>query len=160
MKFHPFELAALSISEDEPLARSPRHGRLVKLEIHQKPRFGPFLAPPTRWHRFFLDGHQLAIRLGLPNRVPGLIMPHPRAKRWLWPYVSARAPGQNQIGIWSSAGEVAQVGDPGHLIALLRNAVAAADADGFETSLATAPELITWRIPRPPYHKAIEWQHP
>ncbi len=28
----PFELVAMSIAKDEPLARSPRHGRLVRLE--------------------------------------------------------------------------------------------------------------------------------
>ena len=106
------------------------------------------------------DGYQLAVRLGLTHRAQGLIVPHPRAKKWLWPYVSTRAPGQEQIGIWSSAGEVAQVGDPEQLIALLRNAVAASDANEFETSLAAASELIAWRIPRPPYQRALEWQHP
>jgi hypothetical protein len=112
------------------------------------------------WHRFFLDGYQLAVRLGFPNASRTLMVQHPVAKEWLWPYVSARAPGRDEIGIWSSAGEVAQVGDPKHLISVLQKAMATEDAAAFATSLAAAPELIAWKIPRPPYQRALEWQHP
>jgi hypothetical protein len=52
-------------------------------------------------------------------------VPHPEAKGWLWPYVSARAPGRDRIGIWSSGGEVAQVSDPKQLISALQEAVVA-----------------------------------
>ncbi len=73
--------------------------------------------------------------------------------------MSARAPGRDQIGIWSSAGEVAQVGDPDHLISVLREALTRGDAQAFESSLVAVPELIEWKIPRPPYQRALEWQH-
>lgn len=155
----PFELVAMSISKNEPLARSPRHGRLVRLEVRRQPQAPTRRARPALWHRFFLDGYQLAVRLGVPN-AQSLVAPHPEAKEWLWPFVSARAPGRDQIGIWSSAGEVAQVGDPKHLISVLQKALAAWDAPAFETSLVAVPELIAWKIPRPPYQRALEWQHP
>lgn len=156
----PFELVAMSISEHDTLARSPRHGRLVRLEVRRRPQ-PPMRGPrPALWHRFFLDGYQLAVRLGLPNAAQRLVIPHPEAKDWLWPYVSARAPGRVRIGIWSSAGEVAQVGDPKRLISVLREALKGGDALAFETSLVAVPELISWKIPRPPYRRVLEWQHP
>jgi SAM-dependent methyltransferase len=69
-----FELVAMSISENRPLARSPRHGRLVRLEVHRQPP-PPCSARPALWHRFFLDGYQLAVRLGVPNTAQSLIVP-------------------------------------------------------------------------------------
>jgi hypothetical protein len=156
----PFELVAMSISENEPLSRSPRHGRLVQLEVRRRPQPPTRRARPALWHRFFLDGYQLAVRLGPPNAAQSLVVPHPESKGWLWPYVSARAPGRDRIGIWSSAGEVALVGDPEHLITVLQEALGAADAEAFETSLVGVPELIAWKIPRPPYQRVLEWQHP
>jgi len=156
----PFELVASSISGDDPLAHSPKHGRLVRLEVRRQPQEPACRAPPALWHRFFLDGYQLAVRLGVPNATKRLVEPHPNAKDWLWPFVSARAPGRDQIGIWSSAGEVARVGNPKQLISVLREALARGDARAFETSLVAVPELIAWKIPRPPYQRALEWQHP
>ena len=74
--------------------------------------------------------------------------------------MSARAPGRDDIGIWSSEGEVAQVGNPQQLISVLQEALGAGDARAFETSFIAVPELIAWKIPRPPYQRALEWQHP
>ena len=156
----PFELIAISISENEALARSPRHGRLVRLDVRRHQQRLTYRADPALWHRFFLDGYQLGVRLDLRNASQSLVVPHPEAKEWLWPYVSARAPGRDRIGIWSSAGEVAQVGDSQHLISVLQEALREANASAFEAALVAAPELIGWKIPRPPYQKVLEWQHP
>lgn len=156
----PFELIACSISGNDPLARSPRHGRLVRLEVLRRPEPSTSRADPALWHRFFVDGYQLAIRLGPRLAAQRLIFSHPEAKNWLWPYVSARAPGRDRIGIWSSAGEVGQVGDPNQLISILREALGAANVHAFEATITTVPELIEWKIPRPPYERVLEWQHP
>ena len=157
----PFELVAMSISRNDPLARSPKHGRLVQLELRRRPQTPTCRAHPQLWHRFFLDGYQLAVRLRPTHAARNLIVPHPEAKGWLWPYVSARAPGRDRIGIWSSEGEVALVGDPKQLISVLQESLVARDRQAFETSLlATAPELIAWKIPHPPYQRVLEWQHP
>jgi hypothetical protein len=156
----PFELVAMSTPTSGVLARSPRHGRLVLLEVRREPPPVMCRSRTVLWHRFFLDGYQLAVRLGLPEAAHSLIAPHPEAKEWLWPYVSARAPGRDRIGIWSSAGEVAQVGDPKLLISVLHEAMASRDAEAFETSLVAVPDLIGWKIPRPPYRRTLEWQHP
>jgi hypothetical protein len=154
-----FELVATSISENEPLARSPRHGRLMRLDVRKRPH-PTSRARPVLWHRFFLDGYQLAVRLGPRSSAQKLVVPHPSAKEWLWPYVSARAPGREHIGVWSSAGEVAQVSDPTHLISILQEALETRDSQAFEASLATVPELVGWKMPRPPYQRVLQWQHP
>lgn len=156
----PFELIASSISGDDLLARSPRHGRLVRLGVRCQPEPSIFQAHPARWHRFFVDGYQLAIRLGPSLAAQHLIFPHPEAKNRLWPYVSARAPGRDHIGIWSSAGEVGQVGDPKQLISVVKGALGTASVQAFEAFLVGVPELIKWKIPRPPYERVVEWEHP
>jgi SAM-dependent methyltransferase len=156
----PFERIANSISHNHPLARSPRHGCLLRLQVHRRPEPPPCRNRPALWHRFFVDGYQLAVRLSPSIAAKSPIVSHPEAKNWLWPYVSARAPGLDRIGIWSSAAEVGQVGDPEQLISVLRQALHAANPRAFEASLATVPELIGWKIPRPPYQRVVEWQHP
>jgi hypothetical protein len=156
----PFELVAMSIADDKLLARSPRHGRLMRVAARRQAKTPRSRVRPALWHRSFLDGYQLAVRLGPANAAHRLIVPHPEAKAWLWPYVSARAPGRDRIGIWSSAGEVAQVGDPEHLISVLQGAVRAGESQTFEAVLSAVPELMAWKIPRPPYQRALEWQHP
>jgi hypothetical protein len=55
---------------------------------------------------------------------------------------------------------VAQVGNPKLLISVLQEAIRAGSALGFEAALGPAPELISWKIPRPPYQRILEWQHP
>lgn len=156
----PFELIACSISENA-LARSPRHGRLMRLEVRRRPEPATSRAAnATLWHQFFVDGYQLAVRLSPRLAAKRLIFPHPEAKNWLWPYVSARAPGRDLIGIWSSAGEVGQIGVPRQLVSVLQNALGTSCALEFEATLVTVPELIEWKIPRPPYESVFEWQHP
>jgi hypothetical protein len=155
-----FESVALSISETEPLARSPKHARLVRLDVRLRPPPAPRSTRPPLWHRFFLDGYQLGVRLEPRDPAQRLVAPHPNAKGWRWPFVSARAPGIDRIGIWSSAGEVAQVGNPRHLISVLQEAISAESASSFDAALSPMPELISWKIPRPPYERTLEWQHP
>jgi hypothetical protein len=156
----PFELIATSISENGVLARSPKHGRLVQLNARFRPLARRYSVQPALWHRFILNGYQLGVRLRPPTAVASLVYQHPHAKGWLWPFVSARAPEQDKIGLWSSAGEVAQVSNPNLLISLLQEAVGTRSATGFEALFNAAPELISWKIPRPPYQSVVEWQHP
>jgi hypothetical protein len=156
----PFESIAQSISGTEALARSPKHAHLVRLDVRLRPPAALRAPRHMLWHRFFLDGYQLAVRLDLSNPVLRLVAPHPNAKGWLWPFVSARAPGLDQIGIWSSAGEVGQVGNSKDLISILQKATSAGSPEAFAAALGPTPELISWKIPRPPYQSILEWQHP
>jgi hypothetical protein len=156
----PFELVASSISGNAPLASSPRRGCLIRLEVRERPRRPKPAAGPLLWRRFYIDGYQIGVRLGPSTAARSLVLPHADAKGWLWPYVSARAPGRDRIGVWSSEGEVAQVGDPTQLISILQGALNSPTASAFEAALAAVPELIAWKIPRPPYHRVLEWQHP
>lgn len=154
-----FELIAISSSQNGILAKSPRRGRLIRLTIRSLPK--NFCAPERTmlWHRFILDNYQLAVRLGLEAPSDVRIIPHPHAVNWCWPYVSARAPGRNKIGLWSSSGEVAQINDSAKIIAVLRAAFKSQTLRQFEARISVVPELNNWGIPRPPYKRLVEWQH-
>jgi hypothetical protein len=154
-----FERTARLLSPEDRRARSPGMGRLIRLKVgFVPPAERQSLVPPS-WHRFALDGYQLAVRLGTRCYNVPLITPHPMARDWLWPFVSATAPGRSDIGIWSSAGEVALVSDPARLIEILRSAIHSGSTERFEAALATVPELIGWKIPHPPHTRVLEWQH-
>jgi hypothetical protein len=155
-----FEQIASSIAPGASLAISPRRGRLLKLTVRRSPQ-QPVIEPrKSTWHRFVVDDYQLAIRLAAETGESRLVIQHPDAKAWLWPYVSLRAPRSEMIGIWSSENEVGLVSRPAQLISLLRETFNARDSNAFEESLAQVPELLAWQLPRPPHDRVLEWQHP
>lgn len=154
----PFEIGARRKCEHDSLSRSPLLGELIALSVRQLP---PAVVKPEglrTWHRFTVDDYQLAVRIDCPTTDRG-VEPVVTADGWHWPYVSARAPGIEDIGIWSSAGEVGKVGDPTGLVQTLRKAFRASNDVDFELELAEVQELLSWSIPRPPYRRSIEWQH-
>jgi hypothetical protein len=153
----PFERAAFRASEVGFLA-SPGVGRLLRISPNSVPTLTAIAERRSRWLRFTLDGYQLALRFN------DTIKPHhflrvPNAKNWVWPHVSKRAPGRENIGLWSSRNEVAMVGNPHSLANCLRVAFNSSNVKTFEESLAGYPELLSWDIPRPAYRRMIEWNH-
>ena len=153
-----FEERAIAASETAILAASPCCGVLLEIRPHRLP--ARIAAPQgDAWQRFLLDDYQLALRIGDADAQPLAISRHPGAKGWHWPFVSARAPGREQIDLWSSAGEVALVSAPHVLRDHLRRAFAASNAAAFERHLQAVPALLDWQIPRPPYRKYQEWRH-
>lgn len=154
-----FEQAAIEASSGGPLSTSPRVGVLYEAIVERTP---PRLLPLNRshiWLRFVVDEYQLALRSnaqggGLPS-----IARHPNAIDWKWPFVSRRAPGLADIDLWSSEGEVARVRFPAALADVLRSALAAGEEREFYRALQGLPDLQTWKIPRPPYRRLIEWAH-
>lgn len=153
-----FETIARHVGSEQPLSKSPLVGELIRLKVERHPEPIPINAQCTAWHRFILDDYQLAIRNGGPSSQFG-ISQLPQAKGWLWPFVSARADGIEEISIWSSLGEVGSVGNPLATLTALRKAVRCTEASAFDLALAAAPELLEWQLPRPPYGRMIEWQH-
>lgn len=153
-----FEIAARDAGHNHSLSRSPLRGELVRLDVQLAPPPPPRTGPGPLWNRFTLNDYQLAVRLDANSDIGGIRTVR-NAKGWLWPYVSARAPGISGISIWSSQGEVGEVGDASAVIDTFRAAFASADAAAFELALAGLPELLTWRMPRPPYWRSFEWQH-
>jgi len=154
-----FERGAIALGGRSQLSTSPRVGSLLELRVLRTP-------PPIRhriqreaWIRFVFDSYQLAIRLGNPASGDSEISPHPYAKGWKWPYVSARAPEVGQIGLWSSRGEVATVRNPLPLVKTLQTVVSSCTSATFEAALAMYPMLLDWGIPRPPYVRTLEWRH-
>jgi hypothetical protein len=153
-----FEIIARESRESCELSRSPLTGELIRLEVRELPPVHLLNEPTEQWLRFTVDDYQLAIRCrhgDNSDRVEPLFP----AEGWRWPFVSARAPGIGRIDLWSSEGEVARVGSPRRLIEMLRRALGSPDARTFERALADARALLSWRIPRPPYRRSIEWLH-
>jgi hypothetical protein len=153
-----FETVAREHGESIELSRSPLIGELVRLDIRTPPPVGLPVDAAEQWLRFTMDDYQLAIRRR-PSGGSIRMEPILSADGWHWPYVSARAPGIGQIDIWSSDSEVARLGSSERLIDAFRDALRAPDGDAFEQALIDVPALLSWRIPRPPYRRLIEWQH-
>lgn len=152
-----FEMTARS-HDGGALSRSPLRGELIRLRVNRASKPMNDIATPDEWRRFTVDDYQLAVRLGRPTGGGGIV-PVPSATGWHWPFVSARAEGLGDISIWSSEGEVGIVQDPAATISALREAFAAQTIPDFEQALAPVPELLTWRLPRPPYQRNLEWLH-
>jgi hypothetical protein len=153
-----FEMVARAYGGDIELSRSPLIGELIRLEVRTPPLVGPQEDAAEQWLRLTIDNYQLAIRRRSAGG-PVWIEPVSSADGWHWPYVSARASGIGQIDIWSSDGEVARLGSSERVIDAIRQAMNSGDDGAFERALADIPELLSWRIPRPPYRRSIEWQH-
>jgi hypothetical protein len=154
-----FESAAMRVSRNGMLASSPGEGRLLRLRIKNHPKIQELAVSRSRWIRFILDDYQLGILLDSTDSSIG-VRQHPAASGWIWPYVSARAPGRDIIGIWSSHNEVGIVGRPDELVPTVRQAVLSSTPSAFEAQLSKCPQLLSWDIPRPPYSRILEWQHP
>lgn len=154
-----FESVARAVSSNGNLSTSPKAGRLLHLRAKTLPPI-PRLAPSlSRWVRFVINNYQLAVRIDQFENGKAKIQMHPAARNWTWPYVSRRAPGRENISVWSSQNEVAVATNSNALISALRAALSAQNAAQFDEELSLFPELATWAIPRPPYWRVFEWQH-
>lgn len=153
-----FEAVARKYGGDTDLSKSPLIGELVRLDVRVIPSACPPRETAAEWLRLTIDDYQLAIRRR-PGDGPIRMQRVASADGWHWPYVSARAPGIDQIDIWSSSGEVATLGSSERMITTLRAALRASDYNDFERALIEAPGLLAWHIPRPPYRRVIQWHH-
>jgi hypothetical protein len=153
-----FETVAREYGKSTELSRSPLIGELIRLDVRAPPSVDLAEDTAEQWLRFAIDDYQLAIRRRTGDG-PVRMEPVLSADGWRWPYVSARAPGIGQIDIWSSDGEVARLGSSERMIDAVRQALRAPDGDAFERALIDVPALLSWRIPRPPYRRLIEWPH-
>jgi len=153
-----FELVARAHGDNAGLSRSPLIGELVRLDVRTSPPVGLLEESAEQWLRFTIDDYQLAIRRR-SSTGSACVEPVSSAVGWHWPYVSARAPNIDQIDIWSSDGEVARLGSSERTIDSVRRALSVSNSTAFERTLIDLPALLSWRIPRPPYRRLIEWQH-
>lgn len=154
-----FERQATNVALSAPLSSSPRKGRLLDLHVRALPKMPDWKRRRQQWIRFVLDDYQLALKLECAPSIRDLLLPHPNACGWIWPFVSNRAPGRSAINLWSSHNEVAIVGDPHRLFLSLQRAFVVHDQMAFGAKLVDFPELLEWGIPRPPYRRFIEWRH-
>jgi len=153
-----FEKVATAISENGPLAQSPRHGELIRIHVCKVPKRSKPRLESQGWLRFIFDQYQIALNLEASSGTPQLSRV-PGARGWIWPFVSARAPGRTAIDLWSSEGEVAVVRSPLTVAAALRAVAKAHNDTEFKEALKLLPELLSWQIPHPPYQKVAEWLH-
>jgi len=153
-----FETIAREVGGEAELSRSPLEGELIRLDVQAVPPVISKKNAPAQWLRITIDDYQLAVRRR-PDSGLTQIEPVFPQDGWRWRYVSARAPGIEQIDLWSSLGEVAKLGSSDQLITALRRALHTTNRDAFERELASMPQLLSWCIPRPPFRRVIEWQH-
>lgn len=151
-----FEEVASVVGKGAQLSTSPRAGELIRLDITKKVVRGIQKQRENNWIRFTINDYQLAIRAS-KDEGANYLMQHPKAVGWQWPYVSARASGRDLIDVWSSEGEVACIGSSIELVILVRTALTSRSIERFEGVLAQIPQLLQWRIPRPPYWRLSEW---
>lgn len=155
----PFEIASQSSSRSGPLSSSPRIGRLVRIEVREKPPLPPALLGNQIWTRFVLNNYQIGIRMRSDRLATPSIVRIANADGWIWPYVSRRAPEREQIDIWSSRNEVGRVTQADFLVDALRKVSESQNSNQFEKALLPFPSLMEWEIPRPPYWRTQEWSH-
>jgi hypothetical protein len=154
-----FERLAIEAGGPGPLSVSPRSGIMLEISVLREPVCRAAVHRREVWHRFVIDGYQLALRLSDVQTTCPRIMRHSKAVGWRWPFVSTRAPGRSEIDLWSSDGEVARVVSAATVAELLHRALVSRGRDEFERRLAVVPELLAWSIPHPPYQSFIEWRH-
>jgi hypothetical protein len=155
-----FELIAGDSRRSNSLSQSPRIGQLWKLTVRALPALPQPRAQNDRWKRFIINDYQLAIRTLPAVEGPIKMTSHPNADGWLWPFVSARAPGRDAIAMWSSGNEVALLTSPDAVVDVVRRALTATEPNAFTNILKAITGLETWKIPRPPFWRVAEWTHP
>jgi hypothetical protein len=154
-----FEQAATAVADDKALAHSPRQGSLLRLRIKSVPTLNHGMQARTTWRRFVFNDYQLALRVGPTSNELPTLRALSRAKGWIWPYVSNRAPNRESIDLWSSHNEVAAITNSFEVATAIRNAAHTQTAEEFERVLMRVPSLLQWQIPRPPYRRILEWHH-
>ncbi|MEZ6972829.1 MULTISPECIES: hypothetical protein [Aeromonas] len=150
-----FEILSNVKSKTKP---KPRVADLVTFTFHSSPPLLDPIANNDTWVRYVFDNYQLAIRVTNSTYsesnekieiqfINGM-------KDWVWPSVSKRAIGRENINIWSSNNEVGIVNNTQNLISLLDKAI---ESGFYEEDRSTLGELINWNIPLPPYKRIIKW---
>ncbi|WP_421211895.1 hypothetical protein [Aeromonas sp. 600479] len=150
-----FEILSNVKSNTKP---NPRVADLVVFTFHSSPPlFDPIVNNDT-WVRYVFDNYQLAIRVtdstSSESNEKIEVQFINGMKDWIWPSVSKRAIGRENINIWSSNNEVGIVNNTQNLISLLDKAI---ESGFYEEDRSTLGELINWNIPLPPYKRIIKW---
>lgn len=154
-----FEQMAVSASVDPVAAASPGFGDLLHLQVKSVPDLPVLRRSTTWWHRFVLNGYQLAVRVDASDGTELAIRAHPCSKDWIWPHVSRRAPHVDRIGLWSSRNEVALLKGSRSMLQLIRRAIGSTKFNPSKLELNRVPQLASWSIPHPPYDEVMEWTH-
>ncbi|HLO95417.1 MAG TPA: hypothetical protein VK195_13980 [Burkholderiaceae bacterium] len=140
-------------------AISLRRGDLLVIDKQAPTELLPPPATTCTWHRYCFGAYQLAVKLKLPPRAGDPLRTHPMANGWIWPSVSRRAPGIDDIDIWSSRNEVAIcsrtdelmniLDQPGINFESLKDQLAAGDLGG----------LLEWELGKIKFKEHIKWMH-
>lgn len=150
-----FEILSNVKSKTKPKLRV---ADLVTFTFHSSPPLFDPIANNDTWVRYVFDNYQLAIRVTnstySESNEKVEIQFINGMKDWVWPSVSKRAIGRENINIWSSNNEVGIVNNTQNLISLLDKAI---ESGFYEEDRSTLGELINWNIPLPPYKRIIKW---
>lgn len=138
------------------LDKKTRLGDLVIIKISSIPKLLCLNSTGDIWHRYIFNNYQIAVRENKSISKNGYfsIKKIENANEWLWPYVSKRALGREQIGLWSSDNEVGIVENPFMLIKFLDFLII---KNTVEAELSIFKNLVEWNIPAPPYERKMKW---
>lgn len=133
-----------------------RKGDLVVIKINSEPELLNFEPTGDTWHRYIFNDYQIAVKENrkIDKGTSFSIKKIENANGWVWPYVSKRALGREEIELWSSENEVAKVNNTQELITALDEMAATGLK---ETLLKKFPQLCQWKIPPAPYTRIKKW---
>jgi hypothetical protein len=155
-----FEMCAFQAQERNIPPKPWRVGDLVRLNINKQPGLRSALRPAGRWHRFVWNDYQLALRVSPEVTGPVEIAPVPGAKGWIWPSVSRRAPGRDEITLWSSANEVAKVHGAGSLLKILMQWTSSGELCTSDAGDQLVQLCEQWNFPKSSLWRSEQWHHP
>ncbi|MBB1584182.1 hypothetical protein [Serratia sp. OS31] len=131
-----------------------RFGDLVLIKIKSTPTLLEYKSMGDKWHRYILNNYQIAIKDTIHKHELYKIKKIDHANGWIWPSVSQRALGRENIELWSSENEVAAIGNPTKLIDCFDELIATGNTRYLTDEF---PELSSWDIPKPPYKRMKKW---
>lgn len=134
-----------------------RHGDLVIITVNTLPHLEEIAPTNQKWSRYLLNEYQLAVKHGENNNDFDHVKIEQLAQGniWIWPSVSKRAEGRENIQIWSSENEVGKVDNPNLLIKLLDQLI---DDENLNNLYEKVSFLNEWDIPFPPYSRKLKWK--
>ncbi|HEM8125998.1 hypothetical protein [Providencia rettgeri] len=134
-----------------------RKGDLAIITVKKLPDLKKIITANSNWRRYIINDYQLAVKVDENKNKNNFVKIEKlaQAKGWIWPSVSKRAAGRDNIKIWSSRNEVGEVDNPNLLIELLDTFI---DDGNIANLFEKVMYLKEWKIPLPEYARKLKWK--
>ncbi|MDB1124698.1 hypothetical protein [Vibrio algarum] len=158
----PYETISKKFNSEFSEEKRWFHGGLLTIKPFQDVELAPKLNRCNSWQRYTIDHLQLAIRNDKENSEP-ILGEIDGSYGWIWPHISKRALGREDIGFWSSNNNASKLIGSEKLIIMLEvylgmrnlNEIVSlnCDYDFFKDFFKS------WSIPYNCPEKVKKWQH-